>query len=393
MPNTYATELSLEQRTILLKLHGAVDPLPEREWESFVVTEDDYIDYLGRSELDRGRAGRARREAAAQPLPLPRLRDGRLEPALDPPPHLGRPPVAYRSWAVQRAPSRSRGVLAARRRRPLDVDPSSVRRAARAAAGGGVSSAPTSPVQGARAVRGLRARRAPLLRPRARDRDRRCEPLASRLTVLYGPSGVGKSRSCAPASRARCARCRRSRSWSSSRAGATIRRRARRGGRRGAGLSTNGSVVDALERRKPTREVYLVLDQAEEYFLYHADDGGPGRSPRRCPRCSPRLARQRSRLPARGHARAARSLQGADPEPVRELAASRPPRPRGGARAIVGPVERYAELRARRCRVEPELVERFSTRSAPGRSSRPRRLGARRGRRRRRGSRRRTSSS
>ena len=35
----------------LFKLHGAVDPLPEREWESFVITEDDYIDYLGRSEL------------------------------------------------------------------------------------------------------------------------------------------------------------------------------------------------------------------------------------------------------------------------------------------------------------------------------------------------------
>src|SRR5207244_5416415 len=51
IPNTYATELSLERRTILLELHGAVDPLPEREWESFVITEDDYIDYLGRSEL------------------------------------------------------------------------------------------------------------------------------------------------------------------------------------------------------------------------------------------------------------------------------------------------------------------------------------------------------
>ena len=51
VPNTYATELSLERRTILLKLHGAVDPLPEREWESFVITEDDYIDYLGRSDL------------------------------------------------------------------------------------------------------------------------------------------------------------------------------------------------------------------------------------------------------------------------------------------------------------------------------------------------------
>src|SRR5262249_13436518 len=51
VPNTYASELSLERRSILLKLHGAVDPLPEREWESFVITEDDYIDYLRHSEL------------------------------------------------------------------------------------------------------------------------------------------------------------------------------------------------------------------------------------------------------------------------------------------------------------------------------------------------------
>ena len=47
VPNTYATELSLDRRTVLLKLHGAVDPFPDREWESFVITEDDYIDYLG----------------------------------------------------------------------------------------------------------------------------------------------------------------------------------------------------------------------------------------------------------------------------------------------------------------------------------------------------------
>jgi DNA-binding SARP family transcriptional activator len=51
VPNTYATELSVERRTILLNLHGAVDRLPEREWESFVITEDDYIDYLGRSDV------------------------------------------------------------------------------------------------------------------------------------------------------------------------------------------------------------------------------------------------------------------------------------------------------------------------------------------------------
>ncbi len=89
VPNTYATELSLEQRTILLKLHGAVDPLPEREWESFVITEDDYIDYLGQLRAGGSRPRVAGRQAAAQPLPLPRLRDGRLEPAPDPQPPLG----------------------------------------------------------------------------------------------------------------------------------------------------------------------------------------------------------------------------------------------------------------------------------------------------------------
>jgi len=51
LPNTYATELSLDRRTVILKLHGQVDRGPEREWESFVVTEDDYIDYLARTDV------------------------------------------------------------------------------------------------------------------------------------------------------------------------------------------------------------------------------------------------------------------------------------------------------------------------------------------------------
>jgi DNA-binding SARP family transcriptional activator len=105
VPNTYATELSLERRTILLKLHGAVDPLPEREWESFVITEDDYIDYLGRSELTTvvpvSLAAKLRRshflflgyEMADWNL---RLILSRI---------WGDRPVGYRSWAVQQAPS------------------------------------------------------------------------------------------------------------------------------------------------------------------------------------------------------------------------------------------------------------------------------------------------
>ncbi len=105
VPNTYATELSLDRRTILLKLHGAVDPLPEREWESFVITEDDYIDYLGRSEL-----------AAVVPVSLAaKLRRSHFlflgyEPAdwnlrLIVSRIWGDRPVGYRSWAVQGSPS------------------------------------------------------------------------------------------------------------------------------------------------------------------------------------------------------------------------------------------------------------------------------------------------
>jgi DNA-binding SARP family transcriptional activator len=50
-PNEYATELSLERRTVILKLHGQVDSTTDRLWESFVVTEDDYIGYLAQNEV------------------------------------------------------------------------------------------------------------------------------------------------------------------------------------------------------------------------------------------------------------------------------------------------------------------------------------------------------
>jgi DNA-binding SARP family transcriptional activator len=101
LPNTYATELSLEERTVILKLHGQVDRGPQREWESFVVTEDDYIDYLAKSDV-----------AAAVPVSLAaKLRrshflflgytmaDWNLRVVLN---RLwSDQPLTYRSWAVQ----------------------------------------------------------------------------------------------------------------------------------------------------------------------------------------------------------------------------------------------------------------------------------------------------
>jgi DNA-binding SARP family transcriptional activator len=105
VPNTYATELSLERRTVLLKLHGAVDPFPERAWESFVITEDDYIDYLGRSDV-----------ISSVPVALAahlrrshflfvgyEMVDWNLRLVM----HRvwGDRPLAYRSWALDPAPS------------------------------------------------------------------------------------------------------------------------------------------------------------------------------------------------------------------------------------------------------------------------------------------------
>ena len=105
VPNTYATELSLARRTIILKLHGQVARGPDdREWESFVVTEDDYIDYLAQSEV-----------ASVVPVALAaKLRrshflflgytmaDWNLRLLL----HRlwGDQPLSYRSWAVQPEP-------------------------------------------------------------------------------------------------------------------------------------------------------------------------------------------------------------------------------------------------------------------------------------------------
>jgi hypothetical protein len=95
LPNTYATELSLERRTVILKLHGGV------ELESFVVTEDDYIDY--------GDVGGAIPVALAAKLRRSHflflgygMRDWNLRLVLGR--IWGAEGVSYRSWAVQPEP-------------------------------------------------------------------------------------------------------------------------------------------------------------------------------------------------------------------------------------------------------------------------------------------------
>jgi DNA-binding SARP family transcriptional activator len=104
VPNAYA-DLSLEQRTVLLRLRGISDPTLASSWESLVVTEDDHIGYLGPGELESAipvtLAARLRRshllflgcDLADWDLRLvvDRLRGGRAAP--------------YASWAVRAAPT------------------------------------------------------------------------------------------------------------------------------------------------------------------------------------------------------------------------------------------------------------------------------------------------
>lgn len=105
MPNTYASELSLDRRTVILKLNGRVDLGPGREWESFVVTEDDYIDYLARESLsDAVPVGLAAKLRRSHFLFLGyTMADWNLRVVLN---RLwSDSPLTYRSWAVHEAPS------------------------------------------------------------------------------------------------------------------------------------------------------------------------------------------------------------------------------------------------------------------------------------------------
>ena len=102
-PNAYA-EVAIDRRTVLLKIHGQVDRDPARAWDSFVVSEDDYIDYLADGDA-----------ASAIPVTLAAklrrshflflgygLEDWNLRVFLRR--VWGRDRVAYRSWAVEPTP-------------------------------------------------------------------------------------------------------------------------------------------------------------------------------------------------------------------------------------------------------------------------------------------------
>ena len=95
LPNTYATELSLDRRTVILKLHGGLDQ------DRVVVTEDDYIGYFVGGDVGGaipvGLAARLRRSHF---LFLGYgMREWNLRLVLDR--MAGGEAISYRSWAVQ----------------------------------------------------------------------------------------------------------------------------------------------------------------------------------------------------------------------------------------------------------------------------------------------------
>ena len=336
IPNTYATELSLERRTIILKLHGRFDPSPQREWESFVVTEDDYIEYLGQSDVSMSvPVGLAAKLQRSHFLFLGyTMADWNLRVVLK---RLwGDHPLSYRSWAVQpdtkglerefwrrldvdvlQAPLEEYVELLGRhsRWRCRHDEPTSTR-ARRARRRGAL---PESPYKGL-APFGDSDLDALLFFGRERDSEIVvANLLAARLTVLYGSSGVGKS-SLLAASVAR--RLRAGARRRGDRLLVVVGRRGRAAPRRAGGGRARG------------RDAYLILDQFEEYFLYHADDEGEGTLAEELPELLRRTRppRERADLRARGRARLARRVQGAHPERARELAAARAPRPGRRAR-------------------------------------------------------------
>jgi WD40 repeat protein len=196
-------------------------------------------------------------------------------------------------------------------------------------------------------------------------RERECEIvvanlIASRLTVLYGPSGVGKS------SLLRAAVARNLRElpeeplvvvfsrWSEDPAAALSEAVAGRNGNRA------DSPLAALELAQSGRDVYLVLDQAEEYFLYHADDAGPGSFAEALPGVLAAPMRVNVLVSLREDSlakldRFTGRIPGLFANTLRldrlDRAAARS--------AIVRPLERYGELADAVVGIEPGLVERI----------------------------------
>ena len=386
VPNSYA-ELSLAERPVILKVHGGVDPRPGRDRESFVVSEDDYIGYLAQSDL-----------ANVVPVTLAaKLRRSHLlfisypvvEWSLRVFLHrvFGDEPISYRSWAVSqgRIPSRTN----------FGAGGASTSTTFRSTTSSAISSdgSPRScardsgkPIQGPSPVRGQQSRRAPLLRPRTRERDHRREPprgaadrplWAQRRREDVGaecrrraqaPSAGNQERGRARASRVRRRRLRR------------LERRADREPARGRADELGAQFGSALLDERPDEalaetlgrwtdalacDLLLILDQAEEYFLYHeAERGFALELPDLVTRPGLRV---RALLSIRDDALSKLDrFKGRIPNLFANYLRLDHLDRRAAREAVVRPVERFNELTGESIEVEEELVEAVLDQTATG---------------------------
>src|SRR4029079_1932862 len=210
----------------------------------------------------------------AKPFPLPRLRDGRLEPEARHAPRVGGPAGCGAVLGRRPGADAARaGLLAPLRRRRARRRPGRLRgTACPAPRGSGMS--PASPYRGLAAFDDSEL---DALYFFGRERDAEivvANLIASRFTVLYGPSGVGKS-SLLLAAVARELRHLPEQplvsvfySLVKDPAAALAETVAP-----GAGIEP-GELFEPVERAQAHRDVYLILDQAEEYLTYH--DGADG---------------------------------------------------------------------------------------------------------------------
>jgi len=161
--------------------------------------------------------------------------------------------------------------------------------------------------------------------------------LASRLTVLYGESGVGKS----------------------SLLGAAVVRDLRDAAP-GASVVLHGSwsvPVDVLDELAGVDEGYLLLDQFEEYFLYHAEEDGPGVLLHDLPELL-RSSRVNVLISLREDALARLDAFKARIPSIFANQVRLEHLGRSEARsAILGPLGRWTELTGEHVDAEPELVE------------------------------------
>ena len=108
-------------------------------------------------------------------------------------------------------------------------------------------------------------------------------------------------------------------------------------------------------------DLYVILDQAEEYFLYHGGEEGGGTFAAEFPAVvdSPDLRVNFLLADPRGLACQARRLPRPDPGRSGQLSPSGAPRPCAARAAIVEPISEYNRMvpRAEAVEIEPELVD------------------------------------